>query len=259
MNGGRIEPFAFRDSMPEAFNRSVRVGVKGALSASGCSGSSRSGEDGAKWAPIRHYQLRREERFGHSHRLHRLGQDGHDYQAWSLGSLIHVVDRWKVRSLKSHCLASIIYEVLQDNHKFGRGGQMHGSSSPVPTSIAATLSVRHGREAVAFYQAAFGAEVRHRVEDASGAVVAQLSVSGAEFWVADESPAHQNFSPATLGGCSVRMLLITADPDAMCHRAVAAGAIQVVPVGDEHGWRLGRIQDPFGHHWEVGRPPLHHG
>jgi PhnB protein len=131
---------------------------------------------------------------------------------------------------------------------------MQGSSPPIPTSITATLSVRNGREAVAFYQAAFGAEVRHRVEDPSGEVVAQLSVAGAEFWVADESPAHQNFSPATLGGCSVRMLLITADPDALCQRAVAAGASQVVPVRDEHGWRLGRILDPFGHHWEVGRP-----
>jgi PhnB protein len=25
-------------------------------------------------------------------------------------------------------------------------------------------------------------------------------------------------------------------------------------VGEEHGWRIGRIRDPFGHEWEVGRP-----
>ena len=37
-------------------------------------------------------------------------------------------------------------------------------------------------------------------------------------------------------------------------RALAAGATLVAPVSDEHGWRLGRIADPFGHHWEIGKP-----
>ena len=51
------------------------------------------------------------------------------------------------------------------------------------------------------------------------------------------------------------MLLIVADPDAVVERAVAAGASEIRPVGEEHGWRLGRIVDPFGHHWEI-RVPL---
>lgn len=34
---------------------------------------------------------------------------------------------------------------------------------------------------------------------------------------------------------------------------VAAGATQVVPVANEYGWRLGRIVDPFKHHWEIGK------
>jgi uncharacterized glyoxalase superfamily protein PhnB len=37
-------------------------------------------------------------------------------------------------------------------------------------------------------------------------------------------------------------------------RAVGAGASPLAPVADEHGWRLGRIVDPFGHEWEIGRP-----
>ncbi|MBC7790798.1 MAG: VOC family protein [Anaerolineae bacterium] len=119
--------------------------------------------------------------------------------------------------------------------------------------MTATLSVRNGRKAIDFYKAAFGATELHRVDDGSGSVVAQLSVSGAEFWIADESPAHQNFSPESLGGCSVRMLLIAEDPEAVCRQAVAAGATQVVPVEEAHGWRLGRIVDPFGHHWEIAR------
>jgi PhnB protein len=127
---------------------------------------------------------------------------------------------------------------------------MSNAGGPVKTAITATLSVRGAIRAADFYKDAFGAVVLYSVPDGG---VQQLSVDGAEFWVADESPAHQNFSPETLGGCSVRMLLIVADPDAVCARAVAAGANLVNPVAEEYGWRMGRIQDPFGHHWEIGR------
>jgi PhnB protein len=117
------------------------------------------------------------------------------------------------------------------------------------TAITATLSVRHAAPAVEFYKSAFGAAELYRVEGDDGAVVSQLSVNGAEFWVADEALDRLNFSPETLGGCSVRMHLIVEDPDATCRQAIAAGAIEVVPVADEYGWRLGRIVDLFGQHW----------
>lgn len=124
----------------------------------------------------------------------------------------------------------------------------------VKTTILPMLSVRHGAKAVEFYKAAFSAEVAFRIDDGSGAVVARLSVDGAEFWVADESPEHLNFSPETLNGGTVRMVLTVADPDAVFEHAVAAGASVVVAVGEEYGWRLGRLVDPFGHHWEIGKP-----
>jgi len=120
------------------------------------------------------------------------------------------------------------------------------------TQIVAQLSVRRGPEAIEFYKAAFGAVVDYQVGD--GEIVAQLSVGEATFWVADESPANANFSPETVGGGTVRMLLLVDDPDASIARAVEAGASEVYPAADEHGWRLGRIVDPFGHHWEVGKP-----
>jgi PhnB protein len=72
--------------------------------------------------------------------------------------------------------------------------------------------------------------------------------------VSDEAPEHGTFSPETVSGGTVRLLLIVDDPDAAVRRAIAAGATEVAPVGEEHGWRMGRIADPFGHHWEVGRP-----
>src|SRR3989440_962336 len=64
------------------------------------------------------------------------------------------------------------------------------------------LSVRHGARAVEFYKAAFGAVEVYRVEAPDGGVVSRLAVDGAEFWVADESPEHHNFSPESLGGGS---------------------------------------------------------
>jgi PhnB protein len=123
-------------------------------------------------------------------------------------------------------------------------------------SLAPQLSVRRGREAVEFYKAAFGAEEIYRVggTDEHEDVVSQLSIGVATFWVADESPAHLNFSPESLGGATTRMLLTVADPDAAVQRAVAAGATEVTAVTDDYGWRVGRIVDPFGHHWEIGRP-----
>src|SRR6478672_6968696 len=127
---------------------------------------------------------------------------------------------------------------------------MNESPNHFQTSITATLSVRNWDRAIDFYKAAFNAIELFRVE---GGGIGQLSVSGAEFWVAEESPENLNFSPETLGGCSVRMLLIGDEPKEVCARAVAAGAKQVVPVARAHGWELGRILDPFGHHWEVGR------
>jgi len=119
-------------------------------------------------------------------------------------------------------------------------------------TIAPWLSVRNSAKAVEFYKSAFGAAEVYRLEG-HGGVVARLSVEGAEFWVSDESPEHRNFSPETLGGGSVRMILSVADPDAAFARAISAGATEVYPVSEGHGWRVGRVADPYGHHWEIGR------
>jgi PhnB protein len=132
----------------------------------------------------------------------------------------------------------------------------NSESTSIVCSVAPMLSVRNGARAVEFYKSAFGAVEVYRVEDPFGSVVSRLSVRGAEFWLSDESPEHGNFSPETLGGGSVRMVLTVSDPDAVFAQAVAAGATEVVAVKDAYGWRLGRVVDPFGHHWEIGYPVL---
>ncbi len=128
------------------------------------------------------------------------------------------------------------------------------SGLSLKTTIAPMLSVRRGAQAVEFYKAAFGADELFKIESDEGEVVARMGIGGAEFWVADESPEHKNYSPESVGGGTVRMVLTVENPDAVFHRAVAAGATEVWPVGDQHGWRVGRVVDPFGHHWEIGRP-----
>jgi len=124
----------------------------------------------------------------------------------------------------------------------------------IKTAFLPTLSVRRGARAVEFYKKAFGAEVLFCIADPDGAVVAQLSVDGVDFLVADEAPQYENFSPETLGGSTIRMGLVVGDPDAVAKQAIAAGATEIYPVADQdYGYRLGRIKDPFGHHWEICR------
>jgi PhnB protein len=109
--------------------------------------------------------------------------------------------------------------------------------------------------ATAYYQRAFGAVVEHRVggsDDPDGVV--QLSVGGARFWVAGASEELQRFDPASLRGGTARFLLVVDDPRAVADAAVAAGGALKSAVAEEHGWLVGRVIDPFGHEWEIGRP-----
>jgi PhnB protein len=122
------------------------------------------------------------------------------------------------------------------------------------TTIAPWISVKKGRgvEAVSFYEQAFGAQRLLLIDNERG-VVARLSVGGAEFWLADEDPEHRNVSPESVNVVTTRLILMVADPDALFDRAVAAGAKPICAVKDDHGWPVGGVLDPFGHHWEMAR------
>jgi PhnB protein len=122
-------------------------------------------------------------------------------------------------------------------------------------SITPVLTVRGAAAAVAFYRRAFEAEEIYRNTYPDGRIVAELAVEGARFRVADEAPEVANLGPQTLGGTTVRLNLLVADPDGLAARAVAAGATEAAPVADQpYGLRQGRLADPFGHHWLIGRP-----
>jgi len=119
------------------------------------------------------------------------------------------------------------------------------------TAIAPWLSVGNSTKAIEFYAAAFGAVETYRLEDPDGNAVVKLSINTAEFWISDSS--SEDITLETLGGGAIRMILTVENPDAVFAKAVRAGATEVFPVSEEYGWRVGRIVDPFGLHWEIGR------
>jgi PhnB protein len=123
---------------------------------------------------------------------------------------------------------------------------------PFTATLKPWVCVRGSLRALAFYREAFGAVEVYRLGEGES-IVARLAVEGAEFWMSDESPEYLNFSPESLGGITTRLMLCVADPDAMFARAVEAGAKIVRPVEEMYGWRVGRVVDPFGHHWEICR------
>jgi PhnB protein len=116
------------------------------------------------------------------------------------------------------------------------------------------LTVKDARAIVEFYKRAFGAIEISRQSAPTGQFVIEMSLDGAHFYAVDENPSALNVSPTTLSGTSVRLSLIVEDPDQVANRAVAEGGNIVFPVADQpYGMRQGRIADPEGHHWLIGK------
>jgi PhnB protein len=125
-----------------------------------------------------------------------------------------------------------------------------GASSPTPM-----LTVKNAVAAIEFYRDAFGAVENARFTAPTGHVVAEMAIDGLRFFLVDENPSAFNLSPKSLDGTTVRMNLIVEDPDASAAQAIAAGASEIFPVSDQpYGLRQGRVADPDGHHWLIGKP-----
>lgn len=123
----------------------------------------------------------------------------------------------------------------------------------IKSSLAPWLSVSNGANAIEFYKNAFGAKEVYHLDDPGGGVVSRMEIDGGEFWLSGSSE-NDSKSGGSTREPPVRMIWTVADPDTAFAKALAAGASLVFPVGEGYGWRVGRLVDPFGHHWEIGRP-----
>ena len=129
------------------------------------------------------------------------------------------------------------------------------------TQISPMLAVGDGNAAIRFYESAVGAILLWRLADEH--VVAGLTINGAQFFLASESPSFGTRAPASVGFTTVRIELFVDDPVGVHRQAIAAGAIEHSPV-EEHNYPTtgphpigrmlqGAVVDPFGHMWLIGK------
>lgn len=133
---------------------------------------------------------------------------------------------------------------------------MKNSVKPVPDGYhTATpyLVIAGAAKAIDFYAKAFGAKELFRMPGPGGIVThAELQIGDTKLMLAEESSEMGTKSPMTLKGTPVGIFIYTADVDKLFKQAVAAGAKTVIPLADvPWGDRWGKLQDPFGHEWQL--------
>ena len=135
------------------------------------------------------------------------------------------------------------------------------SAPPVPLPqgmhvLSPHLVCAGAAEAIAFYEAAFGAVELIRLPGPDGKLMhACVSINNSSVMLVDENVDYGLLSPKSLKGTPVTMHLFVPDVDAWFARAVAAGATVRMPVDDMFwGYRYGILEDPFGHLWSIATP-----
>jgi PhnB protein len=130
------------------------------------------------------------------------------------------------------------------------------ATKPIPDgyhSVVPYLAVEDAARAITFYEHAFGAKERTRMDAPGGKIGhAELEIGEALVMLADALPQFTTRSPQELGGTSVSMFMYVEDVDATVKQAVDAGATVTMEVADQFwGDRFGAVTDPFGHLWTI--------
>jgi PhnB protein len=123
-------------------------------------------------------------------------------------------------------------------------------------AVVPHLVVKGASKAIAYYQAAFGAQERYRLGTTGTDQIghAELLIQGQVIMLADEFPGMST-SPQTLKGTTVTFVLMVKDADAAFARAIRAGGTPLMPPTDQfYGYRMGSLLDPFGHKWMIQHP-----
>jgi PhnB protein len=128
---------------------------------------------------------------------------------------------------------------------------------PIPegyTDVTPYLIVKGAAEALEFYQKAFGARTKMRLNTPDGSRImhAEMLIGKSHVFLGDEWPDMGARGPHALGGTPVTVHLYVKDCDACFAGAIAAGATPLMPPADMFwGDRFAKLVDPFGHQWSV--------
>ncbi len=121
-------------------------------------------------------------------------------------------------------------------------------------TVSVYMIVKDAKEAIDFYQKAFGAEagVHMPGPDGQGTMHAEFRIGNSTVMVTDENPQWGMKSPSTLGGTATGLHLYVDDADKAFQRAIDAGCTVKAPLMDAFwGDRFGKVTDPFGHEWGI--------
>jgi PhnB protein len=127
---------------------------------------------------------------------------------------------------------------------------------PIPdgySSVAPYLAVDGAERAIAFYEEAFGAKERGRMQSPDGKIAhAELQIGDSVVMLSDPFPGFATKTPTELGGTTAGVMLYVDDVDATVAQAIKAGATVEREVEDQFwGDRFGAVVDPFGHIWSI--------
>ena len=127
---------------------------------------------------------------------------------------------------------------------------------PIPDgyhTVTPYLYIREAAKALAFYQKAFGAKEKFRMNGPDGKIAhAEIEIGDSPIMLTDENPQMGARSPQTLGGSGSSLMLYVKDVDTLFKQALAAGAKEIRPLKNQfYGDRTGCLEDPFGHTWTI--------
>jgi PhnB protein len=126
---------------------------------------------------------------------------------------------------------------------------------PIPDgyhSVTPYMIIKGAAAAIEYYRNAFGATELFRMEHEGKVGHAEIKIGDSPIMLADEHPEMNAFSPKTVGGTPVSLMIYVEDVDSIFKRAIELGGTEMKPVQDQfYGDRSGTLTDPFGHVWTV--------
>jgi PhnB protein len=127
---------------------------------------------------------------------------------------------------------------------------------PIPEgyhTVTPYIQVDDAAKAIEFYQRAFGAKERLRMPGPNNTIAhAEIDIGDSVIMLSDPFPQSPLKTPKEIGASTASLMIYTEDADELVQQAVDAGAKITMPVETQFwGDRYGRVEDPFGHNWQI--------